>query len=261
MHDRDGSTGEQSIRRRARSGVPWLGPLALVAALFVLGPALAQAGPSDDTLRLGADVYQSVCSSCHQPGGVGLSGQYPPLAGNPHVDDAQYVETVIRNGREGEIVVDGTTYDGVMPAQSTLSDDEIAAVIAYVQSGFAAPAGAAPAVEAGPVAGTDLPPLSTWAIGAAVLIAVGAGLLVLGPRIVGAHDRRTMPWLDAWLKTGVIVVGMIVATTIVPARVLEIQAVRDLSRNAQDLIAVGLWLGGLGAGLWALWYAHRERRI
>jgi hypothetical protein len=43
--------------------------------------------------------------------------------------------------------------------------------------------------------------------------------------------------------------------------VLEIETVQQLPRIAQDLIAVAVWLGALGAGLWALWYAHRERRI
>jgi hypothetical protein len=59
----------------------------------------------------------------------------------------------------------------------------------------------------------------------------------------------------------VIVVGLIVGTTIIPSRVLEIDTVQQLPRIAQDIIAVGVWLGALGAGLWALWYAHRERRI
>jgi hypothetical protein len=86
-------------------------------------------------------------------------------------------------------------------------------------------------------------------------------VIVFAPRIVSAHDHRSMPWLDAWFKTAIIVVGMIVATTIIPARVLEFEAVRDLPRIGQDVIAVALWLGGLGGGLWALWYAHREKRI
>lgn len=46
----------------------------LLAPLAGLG-AGAAAGPDDDTLRAGADVYSSVCASCHQPGGVGLAGR------------------------------------------------------------------------------------------------------------------------------------------------------------------------------------------
>ncbi len=36
-------------------------------------------------LREGAAVYTAICSSCHQPGGAGLSGQFPPLINNPNV--------------------------------------------------------------------------------------------------------------------------------------------------------------------------------
>lgn len=219
------------------------------------------AGVDDQLLLDGAQVYQQVCSSCHQPGGVGLRGQFPPLLDNPNVADAAYVEDVIRNGRQGEIVVDGVTYNGMMPAQSTLDDDQITAVIAYVQSGFAAPAGPAPEAPSGPVAGTQLPAFADMSIFAAFAVAAAGVAMVLGPRLVAQADRRTMTWGDAWLKTSVIVIGMIVATTYVPAKVLETEAVRDLDRWMQDLIASGLWIGGLVAGLWALWYAHRQRRI
>jgi hypothetical protein len=74
-------------------------------------------------------------------------------------------------------------------------------------------------------------------------------------------DRRTLPWFDAALKTAVIVIGMILLTTIIPARVIESSAVRDLSREAQDLITLGFWAVGLFGGLWVLWWAHRESRI
>lgn len=235
--------------------------LAITATPFVLASDSVQAGPSDEVLSEGADVYSAVCSGCHQPGGVGLSGSFPPLVDNPNLDDAGYIADVIRNGREGEITVNGETYDGVMPPQSTLSDGEVDAVIAYIQSGFSAPSTPAADISTGPVAGTELPILANYAWIVAFLIALGAAALVLGPRVIGANDRRTIPWLDAWMKTAVIVVGSIVATTIVPAKVLELDTVQELPREAQDLIAVSLWAGAIGASIWALWYAHRERRV
>lgn len=241
-------------------------PLLGVVLAIVLAPlagigASAAATPDDDTLRAGAEVYSSVCASCHQPGGVGLSGRYPPLLDNPNVADAAYVEGVIRNGRSGQITVNGETYDGVMPAQSTLGDADVTAVIAYIQSGFSAPAGPVPEASTGPAAGTELPILANYAWIVAFAVALGAAALVLGPRVVAAHDRREITWVDAWMKTAVIAVAAVVVTTIVPAKVLELGTVQDLPRNAQDLIAVGLWALGVGATLLALWYAHRERRI
>jgi mono/diheme cytochrome c family protein len=247
---------------RWRSWTPVLSVLvALVLAPFAGFGADAAAGPDDEVLRDGAAVYSAVCSSCHQPGGVGLAGDYPPLIDNPHVDDAEYVETVIRNGRTGEIVVNGVTYDGIMPAQSTLSDDDIAAVIVYIQSGFAAPAAPAAEISTGPVAGTELPILANYAWIVGLLLAVGVAALVLGPRVIAAHDRRELTWVDAWMKTAVIVVALVVSTTWLPARVLEIGTVQDLPKAAQDLIAVSIWIVALVASAWGLWYAHRDSRI
>jgi mono/diheme cytochrome c family protein len=260
-----GSIAAPSQRGGDRSLSRWM-PLLTVALVvaafpFFLAEAPAEAGPSDETLIAGAEVYTAVCASCHQAGGIGIAGQFPPLRDNPNIADAAYVERVIRNGLDGPITVNGETYDSVMPAQPSLSDADIVNVIAYMQSGFAAPSGPAPTVDTGPVAGTQLPLLANYTIVVAFLIAAGAIALVLGPRVIAAGDRREMTWFDAGLKSSVIVIGMVLGTTIIPSRVLEIGTVQQLPQTAQDVIVVGIWTGALVAGLWALWYAHRERRI
>lgn len=79
----------------------------------------------------GIQIYNAICASCHQPGGVGLSGTFPPLAGNPSSADAGYVDQVIREGRSGPIEVLGVTYDAAMPPVE-LSDEDRAAVVDYV---------------------------------------------------------------------------------------------------------------------------------
>ncbi|MFN3215547.1 MAG: c-type cytochrome [Acidimicrobiales bacterium] len=219
-------------------------------------------GVSDEVLILGAEVYTAVCSSCHQPGGTGIVGQFPPLAGNPNVADTDYMIEVITNGLQGEIVVNGETYNGRMPAFSTLPDDEVDAVIAYIQSGFQAPTNAVAAVvDTGPVAGTELPGLANMTNILAIAIAGGVAALVLAPRLTSEHSRLEMPWFDAWLKSGVIVIGLVVFTVFVPSWVLQTETVSGLDRMAQDIIGAGLWFGALAAGIWALWYANRERRI
>ena len=140
MNDQDRSPGHVDAPRRFPRLIRRWMPAAFIAALFAATPVLAQAGPSDDTLLAGADAYEAACSACHQPGGAGLPGQYPPLRDNPNVDNTEYVATVIHDGLEGPITVNGETYDGVMPPQATLSDADTDAVIAYIQSGFASPA-------------------------------------------------------------------------------------------------------------------------
>ena len=215
----------------------------------------------DALLREGASVYDAVCSSCHQPGGVGLAGRFPPLRDNSNLTGSAYISDVIRHGRQGEITVDGVVYDGVMPAQSSLSDSDVDAVIAYIQSGFAAPEAPVVEVSTGPVAGTQLPLLADYAWIAAFAIAAVVMAMVLGPRVVAASDRRALGWVDAWMKTAVIAVTGVLVTTYVPARVLESSTIQDLPRALQDLIAVGLWGGGILVMIAGLWFAYRERRI
>jgi mono/diheme cytochrome c family protein len=223
----------------------------------------ATSGANDELLIAGSEVYQSVCSGCHQPGGAGLAGQYPPLKDNPHVQDAEYVAGVIANGRSGQIQVLGNTYDGVMPAFSTLPDADVQAVIAYIQSGFVTPATAAnPApTDTGPVAGTQLPDLANMAMYLAFAIAVAGGAVALAPRIVDAHDRLDFPWLDAWLRTAIIVVAVIVFVVYIPSTVLKSETVAKLGTFGQDVIGVGLWGFGLALVLGALWFADREKRV
>lgn len=246
-----------------------------VAFLFS-GQAAATEAPADDEadaadpaqealdaqLREGAEVYSQVCSSCHQPGGAGLPGRFPPLINNPNVDDADYVAEVIANGRQGEIVVNGEVYDGIMPSFSTLSDDETDAVIAYIQNDFAAPAADIEAFETNvPVAGTELPALTSLSAQLAFLLAAAVIAMVLAPRLLSENSRLNTPWLDAWLKTAVIVLSVIFLTVVVPDWVLKTNPVSKLSRFAQDFIGSSMWAIGLVIVLAGLWYAHRESRI
>lgn len=223
------------------------------------GPS-AQELAREEQLREGAQAYTQICAACHQAGGIGVSGQYPPLKANPRVDDGDYMRTVITAGRSGELEVNGVSYDGVMPSFSTLPDSDVEAIIAYVQNDFVAPR-AAVVPQAGPVAGTELPALTNMGAWLAYVIVAAAVLLALGPRITSANDRLAFPWLDAWLRTAVIVCSVILLTVFIPDWAIRNGNVASLSRFAQDLIGVSLWLAGLSAVLWGLWYAHRESRL
>ena len=215
-----------------------------------------------EELRQGQQVYSQVCSSCHQPGGAGLPGQFPPLIDNPNVDDAAYVADVINNGLQGPVTVGGETFDGIMPSFSTLGEDDIDAVIAYLQNDLEAPVDEAAAVApTGPVAGTELPALTDMGAITAYLLAAAVAALVLAPRLLSANDRLSVPWLDAWLKSAVIVLAVALLVVYVPDWALKWGPVTDLSRFGQDLIGTGLWAGGLVVILGALWYAHRESRV
>ncbi len=236
----------------------------LVLTVLGLGAVAQETDESDDVelLQRGFDTYSAQCAGCHQPGGAGITGTFPPLSGNPAVEDGAYLVETILNGREGPLTVDGVDYDGVMPAFSTLTDEEVDGLVAYIQRGFVVPTvpGADGAATL-PVATGALPELSGMAIAAAFALAAAVAFLVMSPRIVSVIDRLDVPWLDAWLRSAIIVVYFVVATVVVPSVVIQTETVSRLDRPIQDVIGVSLWTGGLAVGLLGLWYTHRERRI
>lgn len=82
----------------------------------------------------GEAIFAS-CASCHQANGQGIPGAFPPLAGHApelYAASREYLPTVLLYGLQGQIEVEGQTYNGVMPAWAQLSDAEIAAVLNYV---------------------------------------------------------------------------------------------------------------------------------
>ena len=129
----------------------------LVKKLFVIlsvlalaaGPALAQkkppvkapakkavAGVSAALLASGKSVYAQNCLTCHLADGLGVDGMNPPLAKTDYVlGDKTRLTKVLLNGLQG-VEIGGEQYHGVMPAQATLTDAQIAAVLTYVRNSF-----------------------------------------------------------------------------------------------------------------------------
>jgi mono/diheme cytochrome c family protein len=85
----------------------------------LMGSAIKQTG--------GEELYESVCQGCHMANGVGATaaGTYPPLAKNRHLAAKSFPLVRVLNGSKG------------MPAFSTtMSDEQIAAVVSYVRTHF-----------------------------------------------------------------------------------------------------------------------------
>lgn len=100
----------------------------LYAAAFAGEPA---SGPAPSFA--GRDLYAARCSSCHQAGGEGLPGVFPPLKGSGVVnkDDPTKHIRIVLNGMQGARA-GGVVYAAAMPPfAAALSDDEIAAVIDF----------------------------------------------------------------------------------------------------------------------------------
>lgn len=95
-----------------------------------------QTATADATLEAGKKVYDDNCLACHQAGGEGAPGMFPPLNKNEYTSDKTKLISTVLHGVEGAIKVNGTEYNNIMPAQDYLSDEEIAAVLTYVLKSF-----------------------------------------------------------------------------------------------------------------------------
>jgi len=80
----------------------------------------------------GEEVYMNNCVACHQSEGEGVKGAFPPLAGSDYLlaDKNRAIKQIIQ-GSSGEMVVNGETYNSIMPAQP-ISDQEIVDVMNFV---------------------------------------------------------------------------------------------------------------------------------
>lgn len=113
--------------------------LLLPSALACGGSPPADAPPAT-LVGLSGEQLFTQCSACHEQGGQGLAGVYPPLARSDIVNGAP--STLIRivlGGLEGPITIKGERYDGTMPpfgGGPELNDEETAALLTYVRSSF-----------------------------------------------------------------------------------------------------------------------------
>ncbi|GBR47634.1 hypothetical protein CSR02_00150 [Acetobacter pomorum] len=87
----------------------------------------------------GAALYATHCAMCHQSSGDGVPGQFPPLKGRidkiaASPEGKTYLTHVLLNGLAGSLKVGSGSYMGYMPSMSSMSDEEIAALLSYVSS-------------------------------------------------------------------------------------------------------------------------------
>lgn len=90
----------------------------------------------EERIAAGKMVYAQNCAACHQADGSGLKGAFPPLAKSDFLmADKNRAIGVVMNGLEGKVSVNGTEYNGVMPALG-LDDEDIANVLSYVRNSW-----------------------------------------------------------------------------------------------------------------------------
>lgn len=84
----------------------------------------------------GKRLFAQNCVQCHQGTGLGIPGQYPPLAKSEFVNGgSKRVIGILLKGLQGPVKVEGAQFNGAMPAwEKQLTDDKIANILTYVRS-------------------------------------------------------------------------------------------------------------------------------
>ncbi len=95
-------------------------------------PAAPEAGSAAERIEMGKRVYSRTCFACHQGEGQGIPGAFPPLANSDYMQaDVNRAIDVVLHGLTGEITVNGTVYNSMMPGQ-VLTDEQAANVLTYI---------------------------------------------------------------------------------------------------------------------------------
>lgn len=102
---------------------------------------LAQQMESGKEIYMKAAPGGGLCFTCHQPTGLGLPGQFPPLVDSDWVlGDKDRLIKISLFGLMGEIEVNGVKYNGAMPPPGlppgSLSDQQVADVLTYIRNAW-----------------------------------------------------------------------------------------------------------------------------
>ena len=100
------------------------------------------------SIAKGKDVYMQTCVTCHQVDGGGVQNMNPPLIKTTYVlGDKTKLITIVLNGFNEKVEIEGNTYTNVMPSHDFLKDQDIANVLTYVRNSFGNKASAVTAIE------------------------------------------------------------------------------------------------------------------
>ena len=106
----------------------------LISGAFV--SAFGQNNALDDSIKRGQDIYQDFCVNGHMANGEGVVGSFPPLAKSDFLMEKRKESIkAIKYGMQGEIVVNGQTYNSVM-ANLGLLESEVADVMNYITNSW-----------------------------------------------------------------------------------------------------------------------------
>jgi mono/diheme cytochrome c family protein len=85
----------------------------------------------------GKKIFAANCQTCHQANGLGVAGQYPPLAGSEFTTGgSRRSAMIVLKGLQGPVTVKGQKFGSAVmqPWDKTLTDQKIADVLTYERS-------------------------------------------------------------------------------------------------------------------------------
>jgi nitrite reductase (NO-forming) len=94
--------------------------------------------PLSASAKRGAEIYKSAtCIACHQADGEGVEKTFPPLNKSDWLsrNRTDSIKVVLK-GLVGPIKVLGKGYNGAMPAQENLKDQQIADVLNFTRNSW-----------------------------------------------------------------------------------------------------------------------------
>jgi glucose/arabinose dehydrogenase/mono/diheme cytochrome c family protein len=119
----------------------------LLTGGVVFGAQAAVDSKLQGQINRGKLLYLQHCVICHQSSGQGSPGTFPPLANSDYLTkNKEGAIRAIVEGLSGQLTVNGTNYDGVMPPV-LLDDAKGADVLTYVRNAFGNSAGPVSADE------------------------------------------------------------------------------------------------------------------
>lgn len=120
---------------------PLSGPQAIARATappVIAAPAATPAATPGFDTAVGAKLFADTCAACHGADGKGVPGAFPPLAGDPVVNDSdptEHIATVL-HGAHGR-TIGGQTYAAEMPPfAGQFSDQQIVDIIGHERTSF-----------------------------------------------------------------------------------------------------------------------------
>jgi mono/diheme cytochrome c family protein len=94
---------------------------------------IAELSPRDR----GKKIFSANCQTCHQANGLGVPGQYPPLAGSEFTNGgSRRMAMIVLKGLQGPVRVKGQQFGTAVmqPWDKTLTDKQISEVMTYERS-------------------------------------------------------------------------------------------------------------------------------